>query len=178
MPRKAQKIKANRRTAPGSAMLVLSMNSSLPLSASHGFHVLTKPVGPICNLDCKYCFYLEKQKLYPGEHQWRMSDEVLEEYVRQYIESQPVKEINFAWQGGEPTLLGVGFFRKRWHCKRSMPAASRFQTRCKPTAFCWTMNGASFSAATNFWLACPSMAHATCMTHTAWTRNRSRPSTP
>src|SRR5882672_946658 len=112
MPRKAQKIKANRRTAPGSAMLVLSMNSSLPLSASHGFHVLTKPVGPICNLDCKYCFYLEKQKLYPGEHQWRMSDEVLEEYVRQYIESQPVKEINFAWQGGEPTLLGVGFFRK------------------------------------------------------------------
>ena len=77
-----------------------------------GFHVLTKPVGPICNLDCKYCFYLEKEKLYPGENQWRMSDEVLEEYVRQYIYSQPVPEINFAWQGGEPTLLGVEFFRK------------------------------------------------------------------
>jgi len=73
---------------------------------------LTKPVGPICNLDCKYCFYLEKEKLYPGESQWRMSDAVLSEYIRQYIHSQPVAEINFAWQGGEPTLLGVDFFRK------------------------------------------------------------------
>jgi uncharacterized protein len=80
--------------------------------AGHGFHLLTKPVGPICNLDCKYCFYLEKEKLYPGESQWRMDDVVLEEYIRQYIRSQPVPEINFAWQGGEPTLLGVDFFRK------------------------------------------------------------------
>ncbi len=83
-----------------------------PTSAARGFHLLTKPVGPICNLDCKYCFYLEKEKLYPGETQWRMSDAVLEEYVRQYIQNQPVPEINFAWQGGEPTLLGVEFFRK------------------------------------------------------------------
>jgi uncharacterized protein len=80
--------------------------------AGHGFHLLTKPVGPICNLDCKYCFYLEKEKLYPGESQWRMSDAVLEEYIRQYIQSQPAPEINFAWQGGEPTLLGVEFFHK------------------------------------------------------------------
>jgi uncharacterized protein len=77
-----------------------------------GFHILTKPIGPICNLDCKYCFYLEKEKLYPGERQWRMSDEVLAEYVRQYIEAQPGPEVFFAWQGGEPTLLGVDFFRK------------------------------------------------------------------
>jgi uncharacterized protein len=76
------------------------------------FHILTKPIGPICNLDCKYCFYLEKEKLYPDEKSWRMSDEVLEEYVRQYICSQPSSEIFFAWQGGEPTLLGVDFFRK------------------------------------------------------------------
>ena len=76
------------------------------------FHVMTKPIGPICNLDCKYCFYLEKENLYAGNHQWQMSDEVLEEYVRQYIEAQDVPEFNFAWQGGEPTLLGVRFFRK------------------------------------------------------------------
>ncbi|MDR3456661.1 MAG: anaerobic sulfatase-maturation protein [Verrucomicrobiae bacterium] len=82
------------------------------VSAARPFHILTKPVGPICNLDCKYCFYLEKEKLYPGESQWRMSDAVLAEYIRQYIHSQPVAEINFAWQGGEPTLLGVDFFRK------------------------------------------------------------------
>ena len=72
---------------------------------------MSKPIGPICNLDCKYCFYLEKEKLYPGERQWRMSDDVLEEYIRQYIESQPGSEVYFAWQGGEPTLLGVDFFR-------------------------------------------------------------------
>lgn len=88
------------------------MNQPVLSSAGRGFHVLTKPVGPICNLDCKYCFYLEKEKLYPDETQWRMSDAVLEEYVRQYIQEQPLREINFAWQGGEPTLLGVEFFRK------------------------------------------------------------------
>jgi serine-type anaerobic sulfatase-maturating enzyme len=88
------------------------VNSNASISAAHGFHILTKPIGPICNLDCKYCFYLEKEKLYPGENQWRMSDAVLEEYIRQYIRSQPAPEINFAWQGGEPTLLGVEFFRK------------------------------------------------------------------
>ena len=72
---------------------------------------MTKPIGPICNLDCKYCFYLEKEKLYPGGHGWKMTDDVLESYIRQYIESQDVPEISFAWQGGEPTLLGVDYFR-------------------------------------------------------------------
>lgn len=75
-------------------------------------HVMTKPIGPICNLDCAYCFYLDKTQLYPGNRRWAMSDEVLERYVRQYIEAQEAPEVNFAWQGGEPTLLGVGFFRK------------------------------------------------------------------
>ena len=88
------------------------MNPSPITDAGRPFHILTKPAGPICNLDCKYCFYLEKEKLYPGENSWRMRDAVLEKYVRDYIRSQPVNEINFAWQGGEPTLLGVDFFRK------------------------------------------------------------------
>jgi uncharacterized protein len=76
------------------------------------FHVMTKPVGPICNLNCTYCFYLEKEKLFGETEQFRMSDEVLDRYIRQYIEQQDVPEISFAWQGGEPTLLGVDFFRK------------------------------------------------------------------
>jgi uncharacterized protein len=74
--------------------------------------VLTKPVGPICNLDCKYCFYLEKENLYPAERTWKMPEDVLEEYIRQYISGQPIEQVHFAWQGGEPTLLGVDFFRK------------------------------------------------------------------
>jgi uncharacterized protein len=76
------------------------------------FHVLAKPVGPICNLDCKYCFYLEKEALYPGKTQWAMAGEVLDSFVRQYIEAQQSPVIHFAWQGGEPTLLGVEYFQK------------------------------------------------------------------
>jgi uncharacterized protein len=88
------------------------MPTPIPITKVAPFHVMTKPIGPICNLDCTYCFYLEKEKLYPDERRWRMSDEVLEAYIAQYIASQDVPEVSFAWQGGEPTLLGVGFFRK------------------------------------------------------------------
>ena len=85
------------------------------MSASN-FHVMAKPIGPICNLDCKYCFYLEKELLYPQADphidKWAMSDQVLESYIRQYIEAHDTPVVNFAWQGGEPTLLGVDYFRK------------------------------------------------------------------
>ena len=78
-----------------------------------GLHVLAKPIGPICNLDCAYCYYLEKEKLYPRGERWRMSTPTLEAYIQQFIAAQPADaaEIEFAWQGGEPTLLGVDFFR-------------------------------------------------------------------
>ena len=73
---------------------------------------MAKPIGPICNLDCTYCYYLEKEKLFPRGENFRMKPEVLESYIRQYCESQSSPEITFAWQGGEPTLLGVDYFRK------------------------------------------------------------------
>lgn len=72
---------------------------------------MSKPRGAICNLDCDYCFYLRKEELYPGAS-FRMSDETLESYTRQYIHSQRALEVNFAWQGGEPTLMGLDFYRK------------------------------------------------------------------
>src|SRR5208282_4477741 len=99
--------------------------SDRAIASSRGFHVLTKPIGPICNLDCKYCFYLEKEKLYPAERKWAMSDEVLEQYVRQYIENQPGDEVYFAWQGGEPTLLGVEFFRKAVRLQRQFAGSKK-----------------------------------------------------
>ena len=96
------------------------------------FHLMTKPRGAICNLDCKYCYFLSKEKLYPNS-QFRMSDSLLEEYIRQYIEAQPVNEIHFAWQGGEPTLMGVEFFRQaarfqQKHKKRGMKIYNALQT--------------------------------------------------
>lgn len=81
-------------------------------SAFPGFHVMTKPIGPICNLDCTYCYYLEKEKLFPKGENFRMRPDVLESFIRQYCESQTSPEITFAWQGGEPTLLGVEYFQK------------------------------------------------------------------
>jgi len=83
------------------------------VSAPSACHVMAKPSGSVCNIDCEYCFYLEKEKLYPTVgRDWRMSDQVLERYVRQQIEAQDVPVVDFAWQGGEPTLLGVDFFRR------------------------------------------------------------------
>ena len=75
------------------------------------FHVMAKPRGPICNLNCAYCYYLAKKDLYPGSD-FRMNDEVLESFVQQYIESQRVPEVTFGWQGGEPMLMGLDFFRR------------------------------------------------------------------
>jgi uncharacterized protein len=74
------------------------------------FHVMLKPRGAICNLDCAYCYFLSKELLYPGSH-FRMAHDLLEEYTRQYIEAQDAPEVTFAWQGGEPTLMGLEFFR-------------------------------------------------------------------
>ncbi|MGC4111468.1 MAG: anaerobic sulfatase maturase [Nocardioides sp.] len=76
------------------------------------FHAMTKPMGSKCNLDCTYCFYLEKEKLYPEAGNFRMTPEVLEAYIREYIAAQPGDVVHFAWQGGEPTLAGVDFFRR------------------------------------------------------------------
>lgn len=93
-----------------------------------GLHVLAKPTGPICNLNCTYCFYLEKESLYGRGESWRMSEATLEAYVRQYIAAQPevVDQIDFAFQGGEPTLLGIDFFRRVLELQRRYaPAGTR-----------------------------------------------------
>ncbi len=76
------------------------------------FHVMAKPSGAICNLDCKYCFFLSKEALYPGSP-YRMSDEVQESYIRQVLEAAGhAPSVTIAWQGGEPTLMGIDFFRR------------------------------------------------------------------
>lgn len=98
----------------------------------YAFSLVLKPHGPICNLDCQYCFYLKKEQLYP-DAQFRMSDELLENYTRQYIEAQRVPLANFIWQGGEPTLMGLDFFRKAVeyqarYCKPGMTIENSFQT--------------------------------------------------
>ncbi|HKJ87258.1 MAG TPA: anaerobic sulfatase maturase [Gammaproteobacteria bacterium] len=82
-----------------------------PRNAPSSFHVLAKPTGAVCNLDCKYCFFLSKEALYPGSR-LRMREDVLEAYIRQVIESQRDSHVTIAWQGGEPTLMGLDFFEQ------------------------------------------------------------------
>ena len=75
------------------------------------FHVMAKPTGARCNLRCDYCFFLEKEQLYPGSD-FRMSDEVMEAFIMQTAQAQQVPQVTLAWQGGEPTLMGLDFFRR------------------------------------------------------------------
>ena len=85
---------------------------ALKLKRQNAFHVMLKPAGPVCNLDCTYCYYLEKKKLYPGKKDFKMPDELLEEFVKQFIEANQIPVITFTWQGGEPTLMGLDFYKK------------------------------------------------------------------
>ncbi len=83
----------------------------IPVNAPPGYHVLTKPTGAICNLDCEYCFFLSKEMLYPGSR-FQMAEELLELYIKQLLESHRTREVTVGWQGGEPTLMGLDFFKK------------------------------------------------------------------
>ncbi|MCE5267368.1 MAG: anaerobic sulfatase maturase [Planctomycetaceae bacterium] len=76
------------------------------------FHAMVKPIGSACNLDCQYCYYLSKQNLLDHRSGERMADDLLDEFIRQYIEGQDGDRVVFSWQGGEPTLLGLDFLRK------------------------------------------------------------------
>jgi len=80
--------------------------------ASRDFQVFVKPAGPSCNLDCHYCYYLKKKQLYPQIKAFRMSDVILEEYIVQHIEACSEPVIRFSWHGGEPTILGLDYFRR------------------------------------------------------------------
>lgn len=86
--------------------------------APRAFHVMAKPTGAICNLDCEYCFFLSKEMLYPGSR-FRMAEDLQETYVRQLLEAHAeAPEVVVAWQGGEPTLMGLDFFRRSIELER------------------------------------------------------------
>lgn len=111
---------------------------------------MAKPTGPLCNLDCSYCFYLEKEKLYPGTTNWAMSDAVLESYVRQYIESQPHETITFAWQGGEPTLLGISWFENALALQRKHANGKTIQNALQTNGVTLDESWAEFLASNDF----------------------------
>ena len=82
------------------------------MRATRPFLVMAKPVGPVCNLDCGYCYYVEKRNLFPAKERFRMSPEVLDAYITKYIAASPGPVVHFVWHGGEPTLAGLDFYRQ------------------------------------------------------------------
>lgn len=91
--------------------MALALDETQTVNSPPCFHLLAKPSGSTCNIDCKYCFFLSKEALYPNEKQ-RMSDLTLETYIRQLLESHRTPSVTVAWQGGEPTLMKLEFFRR------------------------------------------------------------------
>jgi uncharacterized protein len=85
-----------------------------------GLHLMAKPTGPLCNLDCSYCFYLEKERLYPERQRFLMDDKVLRAYVEQNIANEAGPEVLFTWQGGEPMLRGLDFYRRAMALQREL----------------------------------------------------------
>ncbi|MBD3183322.1 anaerobic sulfatase maturase [Candidatus Poribacteria bacterium] len=93
--------------------------------ASRKFQVFVKPVGSKCNLSCRYCYYLEKEYLYPGDEVFRMPVNILEEYIIQHINASTDPVIRFSWHGGEPTILGIDYFRNIVNLQRKHRPANR-----------------------------------------------------
>ena len=103
-------------------MEILSAETASPVLTVPGaplaFHVMAKPTGAVCNLDCEYCFFLSKEMLYPGSR-FRMAADLQETYIRQLLEAHSrVPEVVVAWQGGEPTMMGLDFFRRAVELER------------------------------------------------------------
>ncbi len=89
------------------------------MQSPHSFHVMAKPTGSLCNIQCDYCYFLDREKELKQPSSKLMSDETLERYIQSYIEAQPNDHVVFSWQGGEPTLLGLAYFEKNNHIAKA-----------------------------------------------------------
>jgi uncharacterized protein len=115
------------------------------------FQIFVKPAGAFCNLDCQYCYYRDKQSLYPAVGVSRMPESLLEEYIIQHIAAAPGPEVSFSWHGGEPTTLGVGFFRKAVELQRKhRPAGCRVRNGIQTNGVLLDEEWCRFLAAEDF----------------------------
>lgn len=115
-----------------------------------GIHVVAKPIGPVCNLNCEYCFYLEKEALFGPSEQYRMPDAVLAAFINNYVASQPTPEVAFVWQGGEPTLLGIDFFKKMIDLQKPFAGHKKVSNALQTNGTLLTDEWCSFLKKNNF----------------------------
>ena len=95
----------------------LTFEDAVRLSGPTAFNIMLKPAGSLCNLNCEYCYYLDKSEIYGG-HEPRMTDRMLEHFIKEYIQANEVNEVTFNWHGGEPLVMGLDFYRKAMEYER------------------------------------------------------------
>ena len=117
-----------------------------------GMHVLAKPIGPVCDINCDYCFYLEKRALFGKHEHYRMPDDVLAAYIEQYIASQPTPVVEFTWHGGEPTLLGVDYYRKVVELQRAYRGRKEINNSLQTNAMRLTNEWCEFFKENDFFI--------------------------
>ena len=127
------------------------MNDNIANPFAKPLYVMLKPAGAHCNLACKYCYYLEKNKLYPTAQRHLMSDEMLEQFTREYIEAQTMNQVLFTWHGGEPLLRSIDFYRKALSLQQKYAGGRRFDNVIQTNGTLLTDEWCEFFAQ-NHWL--------------------------
>lgn len=127
------------------------MNDNIANPFAKPLYVMLKPAGAHCNLACKYCYYLEKNKLYPTAQRHLMSDEMLEQFTREYIEAQTMNQVLFTWHGGEPLLRSIDFYRKALSLQQKYAGGRRIDNVIQTNGMLLTDEWCEFFAQ-NHWL--------------------------
>ena len=127
------------------------MNDNIANPFAKPLYVMLKPAGAHCNLACKYCYYLEKNKLYPTAQRHLMSDEMLEQFTREYIEAQTMNQVLFTWHGGEPLLRSIDFYRKALSLQKKYAGGRRIDNVIQTNGTLLTDEWCEFFAQ-NHWL--------------------------
>ncbi len=127
------------------------MNDNIANPFVKPLYVMLKPAGAHCNLACKYCYYLEKNKLYPTAQRHLMSDEMLEQFTREYIEAQTMNQVLFTWHGGEPLLRSLDFYRKALSLQQKYAGGRRIDNVIQTNGTLLTDEWCEFFAQ-NHWL--------------------------
>ena len=127
------------------------MNDNIANPFAKPLYVMLKPAGAHCNLACKYCYYLEKNKLYPTAQRHLISDEMLEQFTREYIEAQTMSQVLFTWHGGEPLLRSIDFYRKALSLQQKYAGGRRIDNVIQTNGTLLTDEWCEFFAQ-NHWL--------------------------
>ena len=127
------------------------MNDNIANPFAKPLYVMLKPAGAHCNLACKYCYYLEKNKLYPTAQRHLMSNEMLEQFTREYIEAQTMNQVLFTWHGGEPLLRSIDFYRKALSLQQKYAGGRRIDNVIQTNGTLLTDEWCEFFAQ-NHWL--------------------------